>query len=451
MTATPEEITILIVDDELAVRDSLQNWFLEDGYIVDTAADGKEALRRIEAKRYHIILVDIKMPGMDGLELHRRIREVHQEAVVIIMTAFASVDSAVQALKDGAYDYVCKPFDPDALTHMIRNAARQIELTTENVTLKERIQSLDNIDDIIGTSDAMLAVLEQVRVVADTDSTVIITGESGTGKELIAKAIHMNSSRRFFPMVTVHCGAIPENLLESELFGHERGAFTGAQYARKGKFEMADGATIFLDEIGTISAKMQVELLRVLETRHFTRVGGNRDLSSDFRIICATNRDLREMVKQGEFREDLFYRLNVFDITVPPLRDRSSDIEALVQYFIEKYARQMNRPTHKISPRALRSLTEYDFPGNVRELENMIERAIVVGDGDTIRRKDLPLQTVEQETHTGIESMQELEKIHIRKILEKYDWNVSKSARALEIDRVTLYNKIKRHGLEKPN
>lgn len=450
MVPNPEQLSILVVDDELAVRDSLENWFKEDGYQVETAEDAKVALERIQQHPFHIILVDIKMPGMDGLELHRRIRQVHSEAIVIIMTAFASVDSAVQALKDGAYDYVCKPFDPDALTHMIRNAARQIELHDENLSLKERIENLENIDHIIGRSTAILEVLDQVRVVADADSTVIITGESGTGKELIAKAIHMNSSRRFFPMVTVHCGAIPENLLESELFGHERGAFTGAQYARKGKFELADGATIFLDEIGTISMKMQVELLRVLETRTFSRVGGNRDLKSDFRIICATNRNLQEMVQRGEFREDLFYRLNVFNIQIPPLHQRVEDIEPLAAYFIQKYSRQMNRPTSKISPRALKALEEYEFPGNVRELENMIERAIVVGDSDTIRRKHLPLDLEEHHASDGVESMQELEKVHIRKLLDRYDWNVSRTARALEIDRVTLYNKLKKYGIEKP-
>ncbi len=448
MTPAPEDLSILVVDDELAVRDSLQNWFMEDGYIVATAEDSKSALAQIKEQHFHIILIDIKMPGMDGLELHRRIRQIHADAIVIIMTAFASVDSAVEALKDGAYDYVCKPFDPDALSHMIRNAARQLELQEENISLKERIKNLDNIDDIIGTSEPMLQVLEKVRVVAGTESTVIISGESGTGKELIAKAIHMNSARRFFPMVTVHCGAVPENLLESELFGHERGAFTGAQYARKGKFEMADGATIFLDEIATISAKMQVELLRILETKTFTRVGGNREIRSDFRIICATNRDLKEMVDKGEFREDLYYRLNVFDINIPPLRERTDDIEPLAHYFIEKYAQQMNRPTSKIGRGAMNALNQYTFPGNVRELENMIERAIVVGEGDTIRAKNLPLRI--DSTAPGVESIQDLEKIHILKILEKYHWNVSRTARALEIDRVTLYNKMKKYAIQKP-
>ena len=440
-------LSILIVDDELSVRDSLSNWFIEDGYSVDTAEDAKVALKKIEAFNFHIILVDIKLPGMDGLELNRRIKSINDEAVVIIMTAFASVDSAVQALKDGAYDYVCKPFDPDAITHIIRNASKTIHLSKENISLQDRIKSLVNVEDIIGESVGILNVLEQVRVVAKTDSTVIINGDSGTGKELIAKAIHMNSSRRFFPMVTVHCGAIAENLMESELFGHERGASTGAQYARKGKFEMADGATLFLDEISTISMKMQIELLRVLETKTFTRVGGNREFKSDFRVICATNRDLQAMVNAGEFREDLFYRLNVFSIIIPPLRERTEDIKLLSEHFVKFYAEQMNKETKYIGKRAAKALKNYDFPGNVRELENLIERAIVIGTGDTVQLKDLPLDHVAAKPTW--ESIQEMEHHHIKGILEKYDWNISRAAKALGVDRVTLYSKIKKYKIEK--
>lgn len=438
-------ISILIVDDELSVRDSLSNWFLEDGYSVDTAEDGKSALSKIQAHSFHIVLVDIKMPGMDGLELNRRIKSINEEIIVIVMTAFASVDSAVQALKDGAYDYVCKPFDPDAVTHIIRNASKNIQLSSENLSLQERIKSLINIDEIVGKSNSIMEVLEQVRVVSESDSTVIITGESGTGKELIAKAIHMNSSRRFFPMVTVHCGAIAENLMESELFGHERGAFTGAQYARKGKFEMADGATLFLDEISTISMKMQIELLRVLETKRFTRVGGNREFKSDFRVICATNRDLKSMVDAGEFREDLYYRLNVFAIDLPPLRERPEDIKPLAKHFMKLYAEQMNKPTNDIGKRAMNALRNYPFPGNVRELENLIERAIVIGKGESIRLKDLPFDR-NPENPTW-ESIEEMEHYHIESILDKYNWNISKSAKALGVDRATLYSKIKKYNI----
>ncbi|MBE0667317.1 MAG: sigma-54-dependent Fis family transcriptional regulator, partial [Bacteroidales bacterium] len=393
-----------------------------------------------------IILADIKMPGMDGLEMHRRIKALNKDAIVIIMTAFASVDTAVQALKDGAFDYVTKPFDPDDLSHLIRNASMQISLRAENEGLKQKVSTLEDVEDLIGESDVMGKVLQQVESVASSNSSVIITGESGTGKELIARAIHSNSPRRFFPLISVHCGALSESLLESELFGHEKGAFTGATFNRKGRFEMADGGTIFLDEIATISAKMQVELLRVLETKSFVRVGGNKEISSDFRVICATNRDLRGMVSNGTFREDLFYRLNVVNITIPPLRERIEDIPLLVNHFIKKYCNSMSRDLISIEPAALRHLEKFESPGNVRELENMIERAIVVGNGKEIRLKDLPMG--KEAIISSIESLDELEKRHIQQILKKYNWNVSRSAKALVVDRVTLYNKIKKYGLK---
>lgn len=440
------KISILIVDDEESVRDSLYNWFIEDGYHVECAANAKEALNLIEQKEFSIVLADLKMPGMDGLEMQRRIKALNPEAIVIIMTAFATVDSAVRALKDGAFDYITKPFDPDDLSHLIRNASKQIMLKAENDALRDKIVSLENIDDIIGTSPAMLQVLKEVESVAQSNASVIITGESGTGKELIARAIHANSSRRYFPLVSVHCGALTESLLESELFGHEKGAFTGAMYNRKGRFEMADGGTIFLDEIATVSMKMQIELLRVLETRSFMRVGGNREISSDFRVICATNRDLKAMVGNGTFREDLYYRLNVVGIHVPPLRERPEDIPLLAEYFIKKYCRSMSRDVIPIEPAALKRLQEFDFPGNVRELENMIERAIVVGNGKEIRVKDLPLGR-EVSTASTAESLEEQEKKHIVQILTRYDWNISRAAKALQIDRVTLYNKIRKYDL----
>jgi DNA-binding NtrC family response regulator len=441
-------ISLLIVDDEESVRDSLYNWFIEDGYEVDCAADAKEALKKIESRPFDIILADIKMPGMDGMEMHRRIRALNSDAIVIIMTAFASVDTAVQALKDGAYDYVTKPFDPDDLSHLIRNAANQISLKSENEALKNKVVSLENIEDIIGNSEAMMKVLREVENVASSDSSVIITGESGTGKELIACAIHSNSSRKFFPLVTVHCGALSEDLLESELFGHEKGAFTGAMFNRKGRFEMADGGTIFLDEIATISMKMQVELLRVLESKTFVRVGGNKEIKSDFRVICATNRDLKKMVGEGHFREDLYYRLNVVNIEVPSLRERKEDIPSLVDHFIKKYCTSMSRDLLTIDKAALKRLEEYDFPGNVRELENMIERAIVVGNGSEIRLKDLPLN--KDVISDSNDSLQEVEKKYVRQTLDKYSWNISRAAKALKVDRVTLYNKIKKYKLKAP-
>ena len=364
----PENISILIVDDEESVRDSLYNWFIEDGYIVESAANAKEALLKVESRNFDIILADIKMPGMDGLEMHRRIKALNNNSIVIVMTAFSSVDTAVQALKDGAYDYITKPFDPDDLSHLIRNASKQIKLSVENEVLKNKISTLENIDDIIGRSDAMVKVLNEVESVSNSNSSVIITGESGTGKELIARAIHFNSPRKYFPLVSVHCGALSESLLESELFGHDKGAFTGAMFNRKGRFEMADGGTIFLDEIATISSKMQVELLRVLETKSFMRVGGNKEIKSDFRVICATNRELLKMVESGTFREDLYYRLNVVNIIIPPIRERVDDIPLLVDHFIKKYCDAMGRDLVMIETSALNRLKNFEFPGNVREI-----------------------------------------------------------------------------------
>ncbi len=443
-----KKISILIVDDEASVRDSLYSWFIEDGYIVECAENAKKALSLLETRNFDIVLADIKMPGMDGLEMQRRIKTLNKDSVVIIMTAFASVDTAVRALKDGAYDYITKPFDPDDLSHLIRNATKQITLRTENEVLREKVTFLENVEDLIGNSAAMKKVLKDVESVAQSNSSVIITGESGTGKELIARAIHSNSPRKFFPLVSVHCGALTESLLESELFGHEKGAFTGAMYNRKGRFEMADGGTIFLDEIATISSKMQVELLRVLESKTFIRVGGNKEITSDFRVICATNRDLKKMVGNGIFREDLFYRLNVVNIAIPPLRERTEDIPLLVEYFINKYCTSMSRDIIKIDPSALKRLEEFEFPGNVRELENMIERAIVIGNGKEIHLKDLPLG--KDIISSNVESLDDLENKHVLQILNKYGWNISRAAQALKVDRVTLYSKIKKYGLKQP-
>lgn len=441
-----KKISILVVDDEESVRDSLSLWFTEDGFRVDCAENAKVALSMLKTDYFDIILADIKMPGMDGLEMLRRIKSLNKDSIIIIMTAFATVDTAVKALKDGAFDYVTKPFDPDDLSHLIRNASRQISLVQENETLKKRVDSLDNIEDLIGKSEAIQKVLREVKSVAPTNSSVIITGESGTGKELIAKAIHANSLRKFYPMVSVHCGALTESLLESELFGHEKGAFTGALYNRKGRFEMADSGTIFLDEIATISPKMQVELLRVLESKSFMRVGGNKEITSDFRVICATNRDLKSLMEKGVFREDLYYRLNVMNIHVPALRERVEDIPLLVDFFITKYCTSMNKPPVTIEPAALKRIMEYPFPGNIRELENMIERAIVVGNSKKILLKDLPLE--KEIFDSSVESLNEFEKIFILQILQKYSWNISRTAQALKVDRVTLYNKIKKYGLK---
>jgi len=444
-----KNINILVVDDEFSVRDSLFKWFREDGYNVDTAENATEALKKIQESKWDLILLDIKMPGMDGMELQKRIKEIDPNIIIIMITAFASVDTAVQALKVGAYDYVTKPIDPDYLTHIVNNALREKKLSIENIQLRESIKEYSKFDEIIGESQNMKNVLNLIDTVAKTDTTVLIRGESGTGKELIARAIHSNSARRYFPFIPVNCGGLPEGILESELFGHERGAFTGAQYRRKGKFEMADGGTIFLDEIGNVSMKTQMDLLRVIETKKFTRVGGNEEITSDFRIISATNADLEAAVKEGTFREDLYYRLNVFSIFLPPLRERRSDIPLLAQHFLKKYSISMNKPMEGFTPEAMDILVKYNWPGNIRELENAIERAMVVGTPPYVKPKDLPFQVGEIKKTPSAETLAEVEKNHIIYILEKNNWNISRSAEILGIDRVTLYNKIEKYGLRK--
>jgi DNA-binding NtrC family response regulator len=442
--------TILIVDDEQVVRDSLSKWFREDGYKVSTAASAAEALQQLQVQRWDIILLDIKMPGMDGMELQLRIKEIDSAPTIIFITAHATVDTAVKALKEGAFDYVTKPVDPDYLSHLVINALKQRSLASENVKLKEQISEICRADEIIGESPQMHKVYEMIQTVAKTDTTVMIRGESGTGKELIARAIHSNSNRRYFPIVAVNCGALPEGILESELFGHERGAFTGAQYKRKGKLELADGGTLFLDEVGNIDSKTQMDLLRVIETKQFTRVGGNEMIKVDFRVICATNKDLEKAVSDGTFREDLYYRLNVFTIFIPPLRERKGDIPVLANYFVQKYARTMGKSISSLSPEAMDTLVRYNWPGNVRELENAVERAMVVGKAPAIRPEDLPYQLTEKNHVLPTGSLAAVEKAHIASVLEQNRWNISRSAEILQIDRVTLYNKIEKYGLKKP-
>ncbi|MGE5402341.1 MAG: sigma-54-dependent transcriptional regulator [Ignavibacteriales bacterium] len=441
---------ILIVDDEKIVRESLFHWFEEEGYEVDTAEDAEAALRIIDKGKYELMLVDMKMPGMSGLELLDKVREIDIDCIFILITAFASVPTAIKALKNGAYDYITKPIDPDELAHIVEKAIHQKELKQENDQLKDNIEEIIKPDNLIGESRQMKKIFELINTVAQTDTTVMIRGESGTGKELVAKAIHINSRRKYFPIVTVNCGALAETLLESELFGHEKGAFTGAHYKRKGKFEMADGGTIFLDEIGTVSPKMQVELLRVIETKQFMRVGGNENIKSDFRVVAATNEPLENLLKDGRFREDLYYRLNVFTIFLPPLRERKEDIPILAYYFMNKFNAAMNKNIKNISSEAMDFLVNYSWPGNVRELENAIERALVVGRTDSIRIEDLPFHIMpNNRTDDCDASLASMEKKHIMNVLETNNWNISKSAEVLQIDRVTLYNKINKYGFRR--
>jgi two-component system, NtrC family, response regulator HydG len=438
---------LLIVDDELSVRDSLNKWFREEGYEVHVAEDANEALTRMAETKFDAALLDIKMRGTDGIELQRKLHEIDPELISIMMTGYASVETAVQALKNGAYDYVTKPLDPDEITHIIKNALSHRRAQEENVRLRETVAEISQHPDIIGQSVAMKKVFDAIETVGPTDATVLITGESGTGKELVAKAIHAASTRRFHPIVTIHCGALTETLLESELFGHEKGAFTGAQYRKKGKFEIAEGGTVFLDEMGDISLKTQTDLLRVLQEREIVRVGGNQTIHVDFRCIAATNKDLEVLIDEGRFRPDLFYRLNVFRIELPSLRDRKEDIPLLVDYFVRKFSLQMNKKINRVAPGAMYQLQQYGWPGNVRELENAVERAMVVAQEPELREGDFIFKArngaaVDQ----GVKTLEDMERAHILRVLEECSWNQTRAAEVLDIDRVTLHNKLKKYG-----
>jgi len=438
---------LLIVDDELIVRDSLSKWFHEEGYGVTVAESAQDALQKMAQHQYDLALVDIKMPGTDGIELQRRMHEIDPDLLVIIMTGYASVETAVTALKNGAYDYVSKPFDPEEMAHTVRNALAHKRVERENTQLRETLASAAGTRELAGQSPEMMRVLEAVQTVGPTEATVLITGESGTGKELCARAIHAASNRRYNPMVVIHCGALTETLLESELFGHEKGAFTGAQYRKKGSFEMAEGGTVFLDEIGDISLKTQTDLLRVLQEREITRVGNPRPVHVDFRCIAATNKDLQFLIQEGKFRPDLFYRLNVFQIHLPSLRERKSDIPLLVDVFVRKFSASMNKRINRVSPGAMEQLVAYPWPGNVRELENAVERAMVVAQEPELREQDFSLKlSAPLETPRTLE---EAERSHILAVLDECGGNQTQAANVLDIDRVTLHNKLKKYGWKK--
>jgi two-component system, NtrC family, response regulator HydG len=435
---------LLVIDDELIVRDSLDKWFREEGYAVTVADSAQDALTKMASQRFDLALVDIKMPGTDGVELQRRMHEIDPDMLAIIMTGYASVETAIAALKNGAYDYVSKPFDPDDIAHTVHNALSHRRAQEENARLRETVASVVRPQEIVGQSVAMIRVLEAIQSVGPTDATVLVTGESGTGKELCARAIHSASPRHYNPLVVIHCGALTETLLESELFGHEKGAFTGAQYRKKGSFEVADGGTVFLDEIGDISLKTQTDLLRVLQEREITRVGSTHPIHVDFRCIAATNKNVQQFVDEGRFRPDLFYRLNVFQIELPPLRDRKGDIPILVEHFIRKLSASMNKKITGVSPAAMGLLDRYQWPGNVRELENAIERAMVVAQEPEIREEDFALRLPVAE-HSA-RKLEDVERAHILSVLQECKGNQTLAAEVLDIDRVTLHNKLKKYG-----
>ncbi len=447
---TPPRTRILVVDDEEIVRESLAGWLEKDGHAVTTAADGPTALEHLKAEPCSILLVDMKMPGMDGLQVLQAAREIQPGLTCVIMTAYATVETAVHAMKLGAFDYLVKPFDPDELSMMIQKIVAQQTLARENELLRQALKREFRFRDLISKSAAMQRVFQLARTAANSTSTILILGESGTGKELLARAIHAESPRAHAPFVEVSCAALTETLLESELFGHERGAFTGADARLKGTFELAQGGTIFLDEIGDISPKLQLDLLRVLEDRKVRRVGGADVIPVDVRVIAATNKDLERAVAGGSFRSDLFYRLNVIPITLPPLRDRREDIPLLVDYFIERLAAEQGRRIEGISKEALEVLMTHAFPGNVRELRNVIERAIVCAAGATLQVSDFKLPEPPKAAEPVGGALEDVERRHIAAMLEQCGGNISKAARILDIDRVTLYNKIKKYGLREP-
>jgi two-component system, NtrC family, response regulator HydG len=439
---------MLIVDDELSVRDSLGKWFREEGYQVTTAENAGDALTALAEQQWDLALVDIKMRGTDGIELQRRMHEIDANLTVIMMTGYASVETAVAALKNGAYDYVTKPLDPDEIAHLVKKALEHKQTQQENVRLRETVAEAVRPEEMAGQSSAMRKVFDAIETVGPTDATVLITGESGTGKELVARAVHHASPRRFHPLVVIHCGALTETLLESELFGHEKGAFTGAQFRKKGKFEIAEGGTVFLDEIGDISLKTQTDLLRVLQEHEIVRVGSNQPIKVDFRCVAATNKNLEQLIEEGKFRPDLFYRLNVFHIELPPLRERRDDIPLLVDHFVRKFSLQMNKKITRVAPPAMNLLQQQQWSGNVRELENAVERAMVVAQEPELREQDFAFKAT---ASNGVpKSLEEIEKAHILRVLEECAWNQTRASEILDIDRVTLHHKLKKYGWSRP-
>jgi two-component system response regulator AtoC len=442
-------VHIMIVDDEEIVRESLTGWLQEDGYEVESAENGMKALELLPSKEWNLAMVDLKMPGMDGIQLMDEMKKSRPDMIIIIMTAYATVDTAVKAMKKGAYDYIVKPFNPEDLSLTIRKIIEHQKLVKENIYLRKELKKQYMLHDMISKNHKMLEIFELVKTVAKSSSTVLLQGESGTGKELLSRAIHMESPRRDAPFISVSCAALTESLLESELFGYEKGAFTGAESQKRGKIELAQDGTLFLDEIGDISLKLQMDLLRVLEQREFRRVGGSDLIAINSRIIAATNKDLKKAIEEGTFREDLYYRLNVISIEIPPLRERREDIPLLVEHFIDKFNIEMEKHVGGASESALRILMEYHWPGNARELRNMIERAMVVTKGKTIVDKDISIPHTDAKLAYSGKSLEDMEREHIRMILGENKWNIIRSAQVLGIDRVTLYNKIKKYKMKK--
>lgn len=452
-------MTILVVDDEEAIRASLSGILEDEGFRILCAGDGMEAIAMVEREMPDLVLLDIWMPRMDGLETLQKLKETYPGLLVIMMSGHGTIETAVRSTKLGAYDFIEKPLSLEKVIVSVKNALGVNRLREENASLRGMVLQ-DH--EMIGNSHPMNQLRDQIRLVAPTNASVLITGENGTGKELVARSIHHYSQRRDRPFIAINCAAIPEELIESELFGHERGAFTGAIAQKKGKFDVSDGGTIFLDEIGDMSFKTQAKVLRILQERKFERVGGTRTIEVDVRIIAATNKVLEEEIKTGHFREDLYYRLNVVPFKVPSLRDRKEDIPLLIEHFLGTFCRREGGGVKMITPEAAASMVEYEWPGNVRELKNIVERLVIMTPGSTITVNQLPdyISASDARANTGSrvetflersslrEAREEFEKEFILQKLEENDWNISKTAEAIELERSNLHRKIKSYGID---
>jgi len=456
---------ILVVDDEMIVCESCKRILEEEGYEVDTALSGREAFEKMKENPFDIVITDLKMPGIDGMEVLRTFRKEYADAIIIMITGFSTVETAVEAMKLGAFDYIPKPFTPDEVAIVVKKAIEKKNLMLENIYLRQELQEKYGFHNIVGKSKKMQEIYRIIAKVAVTDSTVLIYGQSGTGKELIARAIHFNSSRREKQFVPVDCAVLSENLLESELFGHVRGSFTGAVTTKPGLFEVADGGTVFLDEVGNISLSIQAKLLRVLQEREFTPVGGTKTKKVDIRLIAATNKDLGRMIKEEVFREDLYYRLNIVPIYLPTLKERQEDIPLLAVHFLKKYAEEMGKTIKGFTPEAMEKMMKYPWPGNIRELENVVERTVVMIDDETVRAEHLILpgqrekETLENQIPTTSEELkeikkqmrekavEEIEKAFVLNALERHQWNVTRAAEEVGMLRPNFQALMRKYNL----
>ncbi|MCK4494864.1 MAG: sigma-54-dependent Fis family transcriptional regulator [Candidatus Aminicenantes bacterium] len=449
-----ETANILIIDDDETILDSCSQVLKREGHIVKGAKDGEKGLELFKKEFFHIVLLDLKLPGLDGMEVLSVIKEESPETPVIIITGFASIDSAVESIKRGAFDYLAKPFNPEELRIITKKALESRKIFFENIYLRTELEKKIEFNMVVGKSKDMEKVLDIVTRVSPTESTVLITGESGTGKELIAREIHNHSLRKYAPFVVVDCGALVETLFESELFGHVKGSFTGAFETKHGRFEVANGGTIFLDEISNISLNIQANLLRVIQEREITRVGSTKPIKVDVRILAATNENLADLVRKGKFREDLFYRLSVVPIHLPLLKERKEDIPLLVDHFLHKYNKRSKKKINKVSQTIKKALMKYDWPGNIRELENTIERAVVLSKSDEIELEDLVYHGIRSgsslldPTDGRYKTLDEIEKEYIKTVLQAQFGNKSKTAKILGIDRKTLHAKIKKYNIQ---